>query len=190
YDRTRVAAAADTLLTFRQRLVDAERRLPRDLPCVGIHRDQPTPWRTLAREVPDCPAARVLERRGEREVGSGSVHASAIVGLRRSCRCPAVVLTRLFRFHPTDHRRVVNVDENVPGPGIGRGSAPVDAARVTRELNRALGWCSLLVEQERGEWTGIVQAAALVPDLLTCRGMLDGRVVLTDHAFLFEVHSR
>ena len=30
----------------------------------------------------------------------------------------AVILTRLFRFHPTDHRRVVNVDENVPGPGI------------------------------------------------------------------------
>ena len=100
--RTGAAAAAGVLLAFGQRLGDAERASPRrSRRCSrSPQRAGPTVDADTGRFAIVRPVAS-LQRRAEREVRPGAVHAAAIVGLRRARGAAAVVQARASSSRPT-----------------------------------------------------------------------------------------
>src|SRR5439155_8715833 len=119
--RTRAAASAGIPFTLGQLLRYPQRRLPRDVGSVGIHRDQTGTRRFLAQQVHGA-AAGVVDWSSERVEWPRTIECRAIVRSIRAPRVEAVFDTWLLLLDPPDERRVVRVHVHIARTRIGGGS--------------------------------------------------------------------
>src|SRR5690606_23440638 len=137
--RAGAAGVADQALALGKFVDHAERNRPLDGAAVCVDGHQLAPRRLIARRLRPLGAAVLVilagDRRAEREERSLSIDAGAIVGLVGVVGVEAVAFVRFLALDPADQRGVLRVDEYGAGARIGRGTAPVHAARPARKLN-------------------------------------------------------
>jgi len=93
-------------------------------------------------------------------------------------------------FHPAECAVVLRGHEDVSGPRIERGSAPICAAEPSREEKRAPRGSTLGVVQPWREGSGVVDAADLLDQVRAGLGVLGGRVCCGDEILRRVTNAR